>query len=82
MFEQVWRIKDEWARVAGLEHSCVLVLCISANAFGLDWTQLRLPCSQLSTLNHQPPGAPLTKARRFIPLIAEPSAPESLLQVH
>jgi len=28
---------------AGLEHSRVLVLCMSANAFGSDWAQLACP---------------------------------------
>ena len=54
---------------AGLEHSRVLVLCMSAHAFGSDWAQLRLTLSQLSTLNHQPTGDPLNKERRFIPLL-------------
>jgi hypothetical protein len=52
----------------GLEHSRVLMLCMSANTFGSDWGQFRLTHSQLSTLNHQPTGAPLNKERRFIPL--------------
>jgi hypothetical protein len=52
---------------AGLEHSRVLVLCMSANAFGSDWAQL-LTLSQPSTLNYQPTGAPLNQERRFIPL--------------
>ena len=29
----------------GLEHSRVLVLCMSANAFGWDWAQLEMTCS-------------------------------------
>ena len=52
----------------GLEHSRVLMLCMSANAFGSDWTQLRPTPSQPSTLNRQPIGDPLNKDRRFIPL--------------
>ena len=44
----------------GLEHSRVLVLCMSANAFGSDWAELRLTVTQLSTLNHQPACDPLT----------------------
>jgi hypothetical protein len=52
----------------GLEHSHVLVLCVSANAFGSDWAQSRLPHSQPSTLNPQPAGDPLNQERRFIPL--------------
>jgi hypothetical protein len=49
----------------GLEHSRVLVLCMSANAFGAVWAQLRLTHSQQSTLNPQTTGAPLNKERRF-----------------
>ena len=52
----------------GLERSRVLVLCMSANAFGSDWAQLRLTPSQPSTLNYQPTGAPLNQERRFLPL--------------
>ena len=51
-----------------LEHSRVLVLCVSANAFSSDWAQIRLTLPQLSTLNHQPACDPLNKERRFIPL--------------
>ena len=50
----------------GLEHSRVLVLCMSANAFGSDWAELRLTLPQLSTLNHQPVCEPLNKERRFV----------------
>lgn len=44
----------------GLEHSRVLVLCMSQNAFGSDWTQLE---SQTFRFRD-----PLNKARRLIPL--------------
>jgi len=44
----------------GLEHSRVLVLCMSANAFGSDWAQLE---SQTFRFRD-----PLNKQRRFIPL--------------
>ena len=44
----------------GLEHSRVLVLCMSANAFGSDWAQL-----EASTFRFRDP---LNKERRFIPL--------------
>ncbi|MGH8585170.1 MAG: toll/interleukin-1 receptor domain-containing protein [Gammaproteobacteria bacterium] len=44
----------------GLEHSRVLVLCISAQAFGSDWAQLE---SQTFRFRD-----PLHKERRFIPL--------------
>src|SRR5215213_9269985 len=44
----------------GLEHSRVLVLCMSANAFGSDWAQLE---SQTFRFRD-----PLNKERRFIPL--------------
>src|ERR1039457_6318536 len=45
---------------AGLEHSRVLVLCMSANAFGSDWAQL-----EAGTFRFRDP---LNKERRFIPL--------------
>src|ERR1039457_862062 len=44
----------------GLEHSRMLVLCMSANAFGSDWTQL-----EAGTFRFRDP---LNKERRFIPL--------------
>jgi len=44
----------------GLEHSRVLVLCMSANAFGSDWAQL-----ETGTFRFRDP---LNKDRRFIPL--------------
>jgi len=61
---------DEWILKAGdsipakieegLEHSRVLVLCMSANAFGSDWAQL-----ESGTFRFRDP---LNKQRRFIPL--------------
>ena len=44
----------------GLEHSRVLVLCMSANAFGSDWAQL-----ESGTFRFR---SPLNKERRFLPL--------------
>jgi hypothetical protein len=44
----------------GLEHSRVLVLCMSANAFASDWAQL-----EAGTFRFRDP---LNKERRFIPL--------------
>lgn len=44
----------------GLEHSRVLVLCMSANAFGSDWAQL-----ESGTFRFRDP---LNRERRFIPL--------------
>jgi TIR domain len=44
----------------GLEHSRVLVLCMSANAFASDWAQL-----ESGTFRFRDP---LNKERRFIPL--------------
>jgi small GTP-binding protein len=44
----------------GLEHSRVLVLCMSAHAFGSDWAQL-----ESNTFRFRDP---LNKERRFIPL--------------
>jgi hypothetical protein len=51
----------------GLEHSRMLVLCMSAQAFGSDRAQL-LNDPQPSTNNHQPDCAPLDRERRFMPL--------------
>jgi hypothetical protein len=44
----------------GLEHSRVLVLCMSANAFGSDWAQLEAGMFRFHD--------PLNKERRFLPL--------------
>ena len=44
----------------GLEHSRVLVLCMSANAFGSDWPQLESYTFRFRD--------PLNKERRFVPL--------------
>ena len=65
---RVWL--DEWeirpgdsipAKIeAGLEHSRVLVLCMSAHAFGSDWSQL-----EAGTFRFRDP---LNQDRRFIPL--------------
>src|SRR5512145_1239348 len=44
----------------GLDHSRVLVLCMSANAFGSDWAQL-----EAGTFRFRDP---LNQERRFIPL--------------
>ena len=44
----------------GLEHSRVLVLCMSANAFGSDWAQL-----ESGTFRFRDP---LNKDRRLLPL--------------
>ena len=49
----------------GLEHSRVLVLCMSANAFGSDWAQLE---SGTRGRGNLPFRDPLNKERRFIPL--------------
>ena len=45
---------------AGVEHSRVLVLCLSAHAFGSDWASL-----EAGTFRFRDP---LNKDRRFIPL--------------
>ena len=60
----------------GLEHSRVLVLCMSANAFGSDWAQLQPTISQLSTINPHPTGAPLNQgsAASFPYFSVQPSA--------
>src|SRR5687767_5491149 len=61
---------DEWAIIPGdsfhakveegLEHSRVLVLCMSANAFGSDWSLLEYQTFRFRD--------PLNKDRRFLPL--------------
>src|SRR6516165_593719 len=61
---------DEWEIKAGhnipakieegLEHSRVLLLCMSANAFGSDWAQLESGVFRFRD--------PMNKDRRFIPL--------------
>jgi TIR domain-containing protein len=59
----------------GLEHSRVLVLCMSANAFGSDWAQL-----EAGTFRFRDP---LNKERRFIPLrIDDAPIKGSLAQFH
>ena len=57
----------------GLEHSRVLVLCMSANAFGSDWAQLESYTYRFRD--------PLNKERRFIPLrLDETPVKDSLAQ--
>ena len=59
-----WEIKPGHSIPAkieeGLEHSRVLVLCMSANAFGSDWAQL-----EAGTFRFR---GPLNKERLFIPV--------------
>lgn len=55
----------------GLEHSRVLVLCMSANAFGSDWAQLE---SHTFRFND-----PLNRSRRFIPLRLDSAPIKGLL---
>lgn len=62
-----WKIKPRTTKAVrekkiekGLEHSRVLVLCMSANAFGSDWAQLEAGTLQFCD--------PLNKERRFVPL--------------
>ncbi len=50
----------------GLERSRVLVLCMSANAFGSDWAQLESGTFQVR--GHHALRDPLNKERRFLPL--------------
>ena len=65
-----WEIKpndDGQAKIEdGLEHSRVLVLCMSAHAFGSDWAQL-----EAGTFRFRDP---LNKERRFIPLRLDDAA--------
>ena len=49
----------------GLEHSRVLVLCMSAHAFGSDWAQLEAGTCGRRNLRFRDP---LNQERRFIPL--------------
>ena len=74
---------DEWeikpgdsipARVEdGLEHSRVLVLCMSANAFDADWVQMESGAYRYKD--------PLNKQRRFVPVrLDEAPIPNSLAQ--
>lgn len=51
----------------GLEHSGVLVLCMSGNAFGFDWTTLE---SQTFRFRD-----PLNRQRRFVPLRLDHAEP-------
>ena len=59
-----WEIRPGYSIPAkieeGLERSRVLVLCMSANAFGSDWAQLERYTHTFRD--------PLNKERRFIPL--------------
>jgi TIR domain/WD domain, G-beta repeat len=57
----------------GLEHSRALVLCMSANAFGSDWSQL-----EASTFKFRDP---INRDRRFLPLrLDQAPIPGSLAQ--
>lgn len=55
----------------GLERSRVLVLCMSANAFGSDWAQL-----ESGTFRFRDP---LNKERRFLPLRLDDTPHQRLL---
>ncbi len=55
-----WGIRLPVKIEEGLEDSRVLVLCLSAQAFGSDWTRLESYTSRFRD--------PLNKERRFIPL--------------
>lgn len=55
----------------GLEHSAVLVLCMSANAFGSDWAILESQTFRFrDSLNRQ---------RRFVPLLMDDADPKGSL---
>jgi len=66
---------DEWALKSGdsipakieegLEASRVLLLCMSANAFGTDWTQVEPGMCGRGNLSFR---APLNQERRFLPM--------------
>ena len=70
-----WEIRDDDnipAKIEeGLEHSRVLVLCMSANAFGSEWSQL-----ESGTFRFRDP---LNKERRFIPLRLDDAPAKSSL---
>ncbi|MET0623922.1 MAG: TIR domain-containing protein [Pyrinomonadaceae bacterium] len=70
-----WELKpgdDTTAKIEeGLEHSRVLLLCMSANAFGSDWAQL-----ESQTLRFRDP---LNQQRRFIPLRLDATEPKDSL---
>jgi hypothetical protein len=70
-------LKSYGATREGLEHSRVLVLCMSANAVGSDWAKLAAGTSGRDNL---PFRAPLNQEPLSIPQLAEPSAPPSWLQ--
>ncbi len=53
----------------GLERSRVLVLCMSANAFGSDWAQLEAGTFRFRDV--------LNKERRFLPLRLDAAAPRT-----
>ena len=53
----------------GLEHSRVLVLCMSANAFGSDWAQLEAGTCWWRNLRFRDP---LNRERHFLPVPPEP----------
>ena len=64
--EQIMPVDSIPAKIeAGLEHSRVLVLCMSANVFGSDWAQLEAGMCGRRNLRFRDP---LSKDRRFIPL--------------
>lgn len=70
------RMKDETEphplEEEGLERSRVLVLCMSANAFGSDWAQLESGKFQMQ--GHHALRDPLNKECRFLPLRLEGKA--------
>jgi small GTP-binding protein len=55
----------------GLEHSHILILCMSANAFGSDWATLESQAFRFRD--------PLNKDRRFIPLRLDETEPKGSL---
>ena len=79
--DSIERNQSKTAKIEeGMERSRVLVLCMSANAFGSDWAQL-LKFSQPSTLNYQPACDPLNKERRFLPLRLDDARSKSRAKV-
>ena len=71
--DSIERTQSKTAKIEeGLERSRVLVLCMSANAFGSDWAQL-----ESGTFRFRDP---LNKERRFLPLHMDDAPIKSSLE--
>ena len=56
---------------AGLEHARVLVLCMSANAFGSDWAQFQIGSAGMNDFRHNESGSTTPKRLRVACSFAE-----------